>query len=70
MANQIAVRLHCPRGSEFICEADCHIYHYEQAAYAQLSGLRLTWSRCRRGDVVEQLDGLIGPKMTMVRGIA
>ena len=39
MSNQIAIRLHCNRGSEFICESDCHIYHYEQGAYAQLSGL-------------------------------
>ena len=39
MSNQIAIRLHCHRGTEFICEADCHIHHYEQGAYAQLSGL-------------------------------
>jgi len=39
MSNQIAIRLHCDRGTEFICEADCHIHHYEQGGYAQLSGL-------------------------------
>ncbi|TWU57350.1 threonine aldolase family protein [Rubripirellula reticaptiva] len=39
MTNQVAIRLHCDRGSEFLCEADCHVYHYEQAAFAQLSGL-------------------------------
>ena len=39
MSNQIAIRLHCGRGTEFVCEADCHIHHYEQGAYAQLSGL-------------------------------
>ena len=39
MTNQIAVRVHCERGCEFLCEADCHIYHYEQGAFAQLSGL-------------------------------
>lgn len=39
MTNQVAVRVHCKRGSEFICEADCHIYHYEQGAFAGLSGL-------------------------------
>ena len=38
MSNQIAVRLHCGRGEEFLCEATCHIYAYEQAGYAQLSG--------------------------------
>ena len=39
MSNQICVRLHCGPGDEFICEAGCHIYNYEQAAYAQLSGV-------------------------------
>lgn len=39
MANQIAVRLHCGRDEEFICESTCHIYVYEQAGYAQLSGV-------------------------------
>ncbi len=39
MANQVAVRGHCERGSEFICEQDCHIYQYEQGAFASLSGL-------------------------------
>ena len=39
MTNQIALRLHCQRGDEFLCEADCHVYNYEQAAFAQLSGV-------------------------------
>ena len=39
MTNQIAIRLHCRPGDEFICEEDCHIYNYEQAAFAQLSGI-------------------------------
>ncbi|QDT02569.1 L-allo-threonine aldolase [Rubripirellula lacrimiformis] len=39
MTNQVGIRVHCDRGSEFLCEADCHIYHYEQGAFAQLSGL-------------------------------
>ncbi len=39
MTNQIAIRLHCQPGDEFLCEADCHVYNYEQAAYAQLSGV-------------------------------
>ncbi len=39
MTNQVGVRIHCDRGSEFLCEADCHIYQYEQGAFAQLSGL-------------------------------
>lgn len=39
MTNQIAIRMHCQPGDEFLCEADCHVYNYEQAAFAQLSGI-------------------------------
>lgn len=39
MTNQIAIRVHCQPGDEFICDENCHIYNYEQGAYAQLSGL-------------------------------
>jgi threonine aldolase len=39
MSNQIAVRVHCQAGDEFLCEADCHIFNYEQGAYAQLFGV-------------------------------
>jgi threonine aldolase len=39
MTNQIALRVHCDRSDEFLCEADCHVYNYEQAAFAQLSGV-------------------------------
>lgn len=39
MTNQIAIRLHCQPGDEFICEENCHVYNYEQAAFAQLSGV-------------------------------
>ena len=39
MSNQIAVRVHCQRGTRFLCEADCHIYRDEQGAHAGLSGL-------------------------------
>jgi len=39
MSNQIALRVHCRPGDEFLCEAGCHIFNYEQGGYAQLSGL-------------------------------
>ena len=39
MTNQIAVRIHCKPGDEFLCEGGCHIYNYEQGAFAQLSGI-------------------------------
>ncbi|MDA0657605.1 MAG: GntG family PLP-dependent aldolase [Planctomycetota bacterium] len=39
MTNQIALRLHCQPGDEFLCEANCHILNMEQGAFASLSGL-------------------------------
>jgi threonine aldolase len=62
MSNQIALRVHCDRSSEFLCEADCHVYHYEQGAFAQLSGL-VARTVAGPGGVlrVEQLAELIRP---------
>src|SRR5262249_33755155 len=63
MTSPSAVRIHCKPGDEFICEENCHIYNYEQAAFAQLSGIA---SRTARGEVgvlrVDQLRGLIRPE--------
>lgn len=39
MGNQLGVRGHCSPGDEFLCEAECHIHYYEQAAHAQLFGV-------------------------------
>jgi len=39
MTNQVAVRLHCKPGDEFLCEAGCHVFYYEQGGFAQLSGV-------------------------------
>jgi threonine aldolase len=39
MTNQVAVRLHCKPGDELLCESNCHIFFYEQGAFAQLSGI-------------------------------
>jgi len=62
MTNQVAVRLHCQPGDEFICDVNCHIYNYEQAAFAQLSGVA---TRTVEGDFgvlhVDQLRELIRP---------
>jgi threonine aldolase len=62
MTNQVAVRIHCKPGDEFLCEAGCHIYNYEQAAFAQLSGVS---PRTVEGDYgvlhVDQLRDLIRP---------
>ncbi len=62
MTNQIAIRLHCGRGEEFLCEADCHVYNYEQAAFAQLSGIVPRTIQGKHG-VLEphHLHGMIRP---------
>ena len=39
MANLIGLRVHCQPGDEFICEAGCHVFNWEQAGYAQIFGL-------------------------------
>jgi threonine aldolase len=39
MGNQLGIRVHCQPGDEFLCNSDCHIFMYEQAAAAQLFGL-------------------------------
>lgn len=62
MTNQIAIRVHCQPGDEFVCETDCHVYNYEQAAFAQLSGLvprtiQGSFGRLKR----EQFIGMIRP---------
>lgn len=63
MSNQIGVRIHCLPGDEFICEAGCHIYNYEQGAYAQLSGLATRTIEGLHGVLrPEQLHGLIRPE--------
>jgi threonine aldolase len=63
MTNQIAIRLHCGRGDEFLCEADCHVYNYEQAAFAQLSGVVARTIQGRHGILEpEQLHGQVRPR--------
>jgi threonine aldolase len=62
MTNQIAIRLHCQPGDEFICEVDCHIYNYEQAAFAQLCGVATRTVQGVDGVLhVDQLRDLIRP---------
>ncbi|WP_404310784.1 threonine aldolase family protein [Neorhodopirellula lusitana] len=62
MSNQVAVRVHCERGSGFLCEAECHIYQYEQGAFAALSGLIAQTVVGDQGSLrPEHLQSLIGP---------
>src|SRR6476619_4610985 len=63
MTNQVGVRIHCKPGDEFICEAGCHIYNYEQGAFAQLSGVVAKTVEGKAGVLhVDQLRGLIRPE--------
>lgn len=63
MTNQVAIRLHCKPGDEFLCEAGCHIYNYEQAAFAQLSGVVARTFPGKQGVLLrEQLEGTIRPE--------
>jgi threonine aldolase len=62
MTNQIALRVHCNPGDEFVCESGCHIYNYEQGAFAQLSGLvakTITGENALLS--VSQLEGCVRP---------
>jgi threonine aldolase len=62
MTNQIALRIHCKPGDEFLCESECHIYNYEQGAFAQLSGLVARTIPGQQGIIgMDQLDGVIRP---------
>lgn len=62
MSNLIGVRLHAKPGDEMICEAGCHILNYEQAGYAQLSGVAARAVEGEHGVLrVEQLEGLVRP---------
>jgi threonine aldolase len=62
MSNQIALRVHCRPGDEFICEAGCHIYNYEQGGYAQLSGLAVRVVEGKYGVMeLDQLRDLVRP---------
>ena len=49
MANQTAVRLHGEPGTEVVCEEEAHVFHYEMAAAAELSGVQLRTVPSDRG---------------------
>ncbi|MGY8769960.1 MAG: threonine aldolase family protein [Pirellulales bacterium] len=60
MTNQIGIRVHCKPGDEFICEEGCHVYNYEQGAFAQLSGIVAKTIQGEGGVLrPEQLEGTI-----------
>ncbi len=62
MSNLIGVRVHCRPADEMLCEAGCHIYHYEQSGYAQICGVAARTIEGRYGVLQpEQFEGMIRP---------
>lgn len=55
MTNQIAIRIHCQPGDEFICDSNCHVFNYEQGAFAQLSGVVAKTIECQQGVITTDL---------------
>lgn len=49
MANQAAILLHADPGTEVVCEAEAHVFHYEMADVAFLSGAQLRTVPSERG---------------------
>lgn len=63
MGNQLGVRIHCQPGDEFLCEANCHIFNYEQGAYAQFFGIAPRPIEGKNGMLTtEQLKDRVGPE--------
>ncbi|HET6214712.1 MAG TPA: GntG family PLP-dependent aldolase, partial [Micromonosporaceae bacterium] len=62
MANQIAVQLLVPAGSELICDADAHVLTYEGGAAAAYGGISSrTWPACGADIDVDVVSGMIRP---------
>ena len=62
MGNQVAVNAHTQPGQEVILESDAHIFHYEAAGPALLSGVQLHPLSGRRGVLtVEAIEAAIRP---------
>jgi threonine aldolase len=63
MGNQLSLRVHARAGTEVILEGKCHIFHYEMAGMAALSGLLPRPVDGVRGRIVpEQVAAWIRPE--------
>ena len=49
MGNQIAVHVHCQPGDELICEERSHVFQFEGASVARLSGTQVRTLPAERG---------------------
>ena len=71
MSNLVGVRLHCRPGEAMICEAQSHVYYYEQAGYAQVNGLAARPLEGQNGVLrLEQLEALPDTTIRTSRGPA
>lgn len=62
MGNQIAAMVHTKKGDEIICEAEAHIYYYEVAGLACLSGAQVRPVAGDRGILsADMIRGYIRP---------
>ena len=62
MTNQVAIRILCSPGDEFLCETSSHIYNYQQGGFAQLSGVVARTIPVRDGILRRiDLEGTIRP---------
>jgi threonine aldolase len=62
MGNEVAILAHTSRGEEAVVEFDSHIYNYEAAGPAVLSGIQLAPIKTDRGMFsVDQLDRTVRP---------
>jgi len=62
MANEIALHVHAPRGSEVICAAESHVFHYERGGMAVLSGLMPRPLEGKRGLLsAAQVESVVAP---------
>ncbi len=63
MANQICLNILTSPGDEIICERDAHIFHYESASPAVLSGVQLSPVEGEKGILKpEDVENAIRPK--------
>ena len=63
MGNQICLNVLTNPGDEVICEFDAHIFNYESASPAKLSGIQLMTVKGKLGMMTaEQVEPLIRPK--------
>lgn len=63
MGNQLSVHVHCRPGDELLCDERSHVFVYECASAARLSGTQVRTLQCERGfPDPAALEGAIRPR--------